>query len=82
MKIGDEVYIHGYVDEIRSNCIIIQNDGGYFGTVENEIFDIYDFIPKEEAKKAKEESYDRGFVNGLLFGDKCKEWKVDKAVEK
>ena len=38
MKIGDEVYTHGYVDEIRKDTIIIRNDGGYFGTVESEIF--------------------------------------------
>ena len=37
MKIGDEVYIHGFVDEIRQNVIIIRNDGGYFGTVAEEI---------------------------------------------
>lgn len=37
MKIGDEVYVHGYVDEIRNDTIIIRNDGGYFGTVESEI---------------------------------------------
>lgn len=36
MKINDEVYIHGYVDEIRKDTIIIRNDGGYFGTVKNE----------------------------------------------
>ena len=38
MKIGDEVYVHGYVDEIRKDCIIIRNEGGYFGTVSNEMF--------------------------------------------
>lgn len=37
MKIGDEVFIHGYVDEIRKNGVIIRNDGGYFGTVKSEI---------------------------------------------
>ena len=37
MKIGDEVFIHGYIDEIRKDTVIIQNDGGYFGTVQNEI---------------------------------------------
>ena len=40
MKIGDEVYIHGYIDEIRKDTIIIKNDGGYFGTVECEVTDI------------------------------------------
>ena len=37
MKIGDEVFVHGYVDEIRKDVIIIRNDGGYFGTVKGEI---------------------------------------------
>ena len=37
MQIGDEVYVHGYVDEIRSDVVIIRNEGGYFGTVPSEI---------------------------------------------
>lgn len=37
MKIGEEVYIHGYVDEIRKDTVIIRNEGGYFGTVPGEI---------------------------------------------
>ena len=37
MKIGDEVYIHGYIDEIRSDVVIIRNEGGYFGTVPSEV---------------------------------------------
>lgn len=40
MKIGDEVFVHGYIDEIRKDCIIIRNDGGYFGTVEDEIISV------------------------------------------
>lgn len=36
-KIGDEVYIHGFVDEIRRDIVIIKNEGGYFGTVTEEI---------------------------------------------
>lgn len=40
LKIGQEVLIHGYVDEIRKDTVIIRNDGGYFGTVEYEITDI------------------------------------------
>lgn len=46
MKIGDEVYIHGYVDEIRKDVVIIRNDGGYFGTVPSEIKD--DLRPVQE----------------------------------
>ena len=37
MKIGDRVYVHGYVDEIRKDTVIIRNEGGYFGTVKPEI---------------------------------------------
>lgn len=37
ISIGDEVWVHGYVDEIRKDVIIIRNDGGYFGTVKGEI---------------------------------------------
>ena len=37
MKIGDEVFVHGYVDEIRKDVIIIRNNGGYFGTVKGEV---------------------------------------------
>lgn len=39
MKIGDEVYVHGYIDEIRNDVIIIRNDGGYFGTVTSEVME-------------------------------------------
>ena len=37
MRIGDEVYIHGYVDELRGNTIIVRNEGGYFGTAISEV---------------------------------------------
>ena len=32
--------IHGYVDGIRKDTVIIRNEGGYFGTVECEVTDI------------------------------------------
>ena len=38
MRIGDEVFVHGYIDEIRKDVIIIRNEGGYFGTVPSEMF--------------------------------------------
>lgn len=53
MKIGDEVYIHGYIDEIRPGTIIIRNDGGYFGTITDEIFTIQELKHEnEENEKA------------------------------
>ena len=47
MKIGDEVYIHGFVDEIRKDTVIIRNKGGYFGTDAEEV------TPTVERKKGK-----------------------------
>lgn len=37
MRIGDSVFVHGYVDEIRKDCVIIRNRGGYFGTEKCEV---------------------------------------------
>lgn len=37
MKIGDRVFVHGYIDEIRKDTVIIRNDGGYFGTAPSEV---------------------------------------------
>lgn len=50
MKIGDRVYVHGYVDEIRKDTVIVRNDGGYFGTVRKEIIVSKDFIMCKECK--------------------------------
>lgn len=38
MRIGDEVFVRGTIDEIRKDTVIIKNRGGYFGTVEEEIY--------------------------------------------
>ena len=42
MRIGDEIYVHGYVDEIREEVgtVIVRNDWGYFGTSQNEVREI------------------------------------------
>ena len=37
MKIGDEIYVRGIVDEIRGDTVIIKNEGGYFGTSRTEV---------------------------------------------
>lgn len=37
MRIEDRVLVHGVVDEIRKDVVIIKNKGGYFGTVPEEI---------------------------------------------
>lgn len=37
MKIGDRVFVRGYIDEIRKDTVIVRNNGGYFGTVLSEV---------------------------------------------
>ena len=65
MKIGDEVYIHGYIDEIRKDTVIIKNDGGYFGTVPSEV--ITEKTQESESKRWQKiaESYVQGIRAGL-----------------
>ena len=40
MKIGDRCFVHGYVDEIRKDVVIIKNKGGYFGTDPGEVITV------------------------------------------
>lgn len=42
MRIGDRCFVHGYVDEIRKDTVIIKNKGGYFGTDPGEVIVVYD----------------------------------------
>lgn len=42
MRIGDEIYVRGIVDEIRGDTVIIKNEGGYFGTAKTEV------IPRDQ----------------------------------
>lgn len=37
MKIGDRIFVRGYIDEIRKDTVIIRNAGGYFGTILSEV---------------------------------------------
>ena len=57
MKIGQEVYVKGIVDEIRKDIVIIRNDGGYFGTVPNEIIERCDMAKSDETAKDIPEPY-------------------------
>lgn len=52
MKIGDEVHVHGYIDEIHKNVVIIKNKGGYFGTVPCEI--VTEQIKRLEPQESEE----------------------------
>lgn len=47
------MYVHGYVDEIRKDMVIIRNNGGYFGTVSEEVLmtDIWCLMNQENYSK-------------------------------
>ena len=53
MQIGDEVYIHGFVDEIRKDTVIIRNKGGYFGTDAEEVAPTVDAAEVVRCKDCK-----------------------------
>lgn len=53
LKIGDRVYVHGHIDEIRKDTVIIRNEGGYFGTIPSEIVS-GEFTHCEDCKNAEE----------------------------
>lgn len=62
MKIGDRIFVHGVVDEIRGDNIIIHNEGGYFGTIQGEV--------EEQSKyeEAREKAYEEGYKTGCKDG--------------
>ena len=41
MKIGDRVFVSGYIDEIRKDTVIVRNDGGYSGSVKSTALHLY-----------------------------------------
>lgn len=49
MKIGDRIFVRGYIDEIRKDTVVVRNDGGYFGTTWNEVTP----SAQQERKKGK-----------------------------
>jgi len=81
MKIDDRVYVHGYVDEIRKDTVIIRNEGGYFGTVKSEIVEAQkaeDIVSVIRCKDCKHFEYghveDVGGVPLILAHEICTKW--------
>lgn len=78
MKIGDRCFVHGYIDEIRKDTIIVRNSGGYFGTAPGEVITVNDtahpnWIPCID--RMPEESDDYLCTYGSLSG-----WFVDISI--
>ena len=91
MKIGDEVYVHGYVDEIRKDVIIIRNNGGYFGTVPSEMFyyeedrNGYGTLNEADTPQTEEICERCIYVRGSPWCQGCngtpKRWNGEKVVD-
>jgi hypothetical protein len=63
MKIGDRVFVRGYIDEIRKDTVIIRNAGGYFGTIPSEV--ITGELPSAQPERKKGEWIDKsGGIEG------------------
>lgn len=90
MKIGDEVYVHGYVDEIRGDTIIIRNSCGYFGTDVHEVWQI-DGKGKTQMDDCKDfADWEKEEAKELGMGDRIKQkleelgmsqWELAKKVK-
>jgi hypothetical protein len=81
MKIGDRVYVHGHVDEIRKDCVIIRNEGGYFGTVKSEIVEAQkteDIVSVIRCKDCK--WYGRADTRRFYRGMDCLQKRIDTIV--
>lgn len=67
MKIGDRIFVRGYIDEIRKDTVIVRNDGGYFGTIPSEV--ITGELPSAQPDNdmihlQKEQAYLQGWEEG------------------
>ena len=71
MKIGDRVFVRGYIDEIRKDTVIIRNAGGYFGTIPSEV--ITGELPsaQPERKTGKWVKYDGDWFKTMFKCSEC-----------
>ena len=81
MKIGDRVYVHGYVDEIRNDVVIIRNKGGYFGTAKSEIIPLAtDTIPIKwiEQWLLDRNAYLERTTSEIIIKQMIDEWRAEQ----
>lgn len=66
-KIGDRIFVRGYIDEIRKDTVIVRNDGGYFGTTWNEVTPSAqpEIIHCKECKYGVQDEDKRWYCRGL-----------------
>ena len=70
-KIGDRIFVRGYIDEIRKDTVIVRNDGGYFGTTLSEVMGE---LPSAQPERKKGKWIERNPQNS----DKCRLIECDQ----
>ena len=81
MKIGDRVFVRGYIDEIRKDTVIIRNAGGYFGTIPSEV--ITGELPSAQPEiiRCKDcKWYGRADKRRFYRGTDCLQKRIDTIV--
>jgi len=71
MRIDDEIYVHGYLDEIRQDKVIVRNEGGYFGTVVDELVEVIPKADYEARLKAEREKIAEGVADKMDYIRSC-----------
>lgn len=67
-KIGDRIFVRGYIDEIRKDTVIVRNDGGYFGTILSEVTgELPSAQPKREKGKWIADNHDFWVCSNCKF---------------
>ena len=84
MKIGDRIFVRGYIDEIRKDTVIVRNDGGYFGTIPSEV--ITGELPSAQPERTGQKMTNAEAIETLIanYPDACFEQlreAVDAAIE-
>lgn len=74
MKIGDRVFVRGYIDEIRKDTVIIRNAGGYFGTIPSEV--ITGELPSAQPELPKQFMSDDCISRSELYKKVCEAEKL------
>ena len=85
MKLGQEVWIHGYIDEMRKDIAIIKNEGGYFGAVYDEIQPKINMSVIEDIKAEIKEKYDSIPYRNTEYDDAwidALEWVLESVIDK
>ena len=80
MKIGDRIFVRGYIDEIRKDTVIVRNAGGYFGTILSEVTGELPSAQPEIIRCKDCKWYGRADKRRFYRGTDCLNHRIDTIV--